>query len=54
MSDIPNGDRLCSAADLRTEGAQLQYWDMPPPGREDLMVTTLTKKGLSKGSEMTG
>lgn len=45
MSDIPDGDCRCLAADLRTKGAQLQYWDMPPPGREDLMVTTLTEEG---------
>lgn len=54
ISDIPNGDRHCSAADLRTEGAQLQYWDMPQPEREDLMVTTLTEEGPQQGERDDG
>jgi len=43
---------LSPAVDLRT-GGEAAYWDMRPPGREDLMVTTLTEERLSKESEMT-
>lgn len=54
MSDVPDGDRRCLAADLSTEGAQLRYWDMPPPGREDLMESTLTEEGPQQGERDDG
>ncbi len=54
MSDIPDGDCRCLTADLRTKGAQLQYRDMPPPGREDLMVNTLTEEGPQQGERDDG
>ena len=54
MSDIPDGDRRCLAADLRMEGAQQPYLEMRPPGREDLMVTTLTEERPQQGERDDG
>ena len=54
MSNIPDGDCRCLGADLRSEGVQPQYRDMPTPGREDLMVTTLTEERPRQGERDDG
>ena len=54
MSDIPDGERRSSSADLRTEGAQQLNRDMRPPGCEDLLVNTLTEKRPQQGERDDG